>query len=51
MAQVHVWKCRFSWVGKQGQANLIYDVATTKYREVQLEDTPFEERDKEEFKL
>jgi len=33
-------------VGKQGQANLIYDVATTKYREMQQDDKPFETRDK-----
>ncbi len=51
VGQIHVWKCRFSWVGKQGQANLIYDIATTRYREMQQDDTPFEERQKEEFKL
>ena len=34
VAQIHVWKCRFSWVGKQGQSNLVYDVGTTKYREL-----------------
>jgi len=48
VAQIHVWKCRFSWVGKQGQTNLVYDIATTRYREVQLEDQAFEEK---EFKL
>jgi twinkle protein len=51
VAQIHVWKCRFSWVGKQGQANLVYDIATTKYREMQQDDTPFESRAREEFKL
>lgn len=51
VAQIHIWKCRFSWVGKQGQANLIYDIATTCYREMQQDDQPFEERDKGEFKL
>jgi twinkle protein len=51
VGQIHVWKCRFSWVGKQGQANLIYDIATTKYREMQQDDKPFEERSKEEFIL
>ena len=34
VAQIHIWKCRFSWVGKQGQANLVYDVGTTRYTEV-----------------
>lgn len=34
VSQIHVWKCRFSWVGKQGQTNLVYDVGTTKYREL-----------------
>lgn len=45
VAQVHVWKCRFSWVGKQGQTNLVYDIATTRYREMQLEDKAFEEKE------
>lgn len=35
VSQVHVWKIRFSWVGKQGQANLVYDVGTTCYTEMQ----------------
>jgi twinkle protein len=35
VSQIHIWKCRFSWVGKQGQANLVYDIATTCYTEVQ----------------
>lgn len=35
VAQVHIWKCRFSWVGKQGQTNLLYDVGTTRYNEMQ----------------
>lgn len=33
IAQIHIWKCRFSWVGKQGQTNLVYDVGTTRYSE------------------
>lgn len=33
LAQIHIWKCRFSWVGKQGQANLLYNTATTCYTE------------------
>lgn len=32
-AQIHVWKCRFSWVGKQGSTNLLYNTATTCYVE------------------
>lgn len=51
VGQIHIWKCRFSWVGKQGQTNLIYDIATTRYREMQQDDQPFEERDKGEFRL
>jgi twinkle protein len=35
VAQIHVWKCRFSWVGKQGQTNLFYNVGTTQYQEMQ----------------
>lgn len=38
VTQVHVWKCRFSWVGKQGQTNLLYDVGTTKYSEMAPQD-------------
>jgi twinkle protein len=38
IAQIHVWKCRFSWVGKQGQTNLLYNVGTTQYQEMQQED-------------
>lgn len=44
VAQVHIWKCRFSWVGKQGQTNLLYDIGTTKYNEL----API---NNEEFKL
>lgn len=49
VGQIHVWKCRFSWVGKQGQTNLIYDIATTRYREMQQDDQPFDAG--EDFKL
>lgn len=41
VAQIHIWKCRFSWVGKQGQTNLLYDVGTTRYNEIAY--TPDEE--------
>lgn len=30
-AQIHIWKIRFSWVGKQGETRLYYDVGTTRY--------------------
>lgn len=46
VAQIHVWKCRFSWVGKQGQANLVYDVGTTCYNEMQMVD-----QENKEFQL
>ena len=29
--QIHIWKCRFAWVGKQGQTNLLYDTTSTRY--------------------
>ena len=35
VAQIHIWKCRFAWVGKQGQTNLLYNTATTRYDEMQ----------------
>lgn len=30
-AEVHVWKCRFSWLGKQGIASLVYNPASWTY--------------------
>ncbi len=51
VAQIHIWKCRFSWVGKQGQANLLYDIGSTCYREMQFDDKPFEASSDERFKL
>lgn len=52
VAQIHVWKCRFSWVGKQGQANLVYDIGSTRYNEMQMDDLPEQRRSqKEEFQL
>jgi twinkle protein len=42
VAQIHIWKCRFSWVGKQGQTNLVYDIGTTRYNEtLNLEEEDF----------
>lgn len=34
ISEIHIWKCRFGWMGKQGQASLIYDPATYSYTEV-----------------
>ncbi len=31
--EIHVWKCRFAWIGKQGVCDLIYDPVSTCYRE------------------
>lgn len=33
-AEIHIWKCRFSWVGKQGQTELAFDVPTSTYNEI-----------------
>lgn len=32
MSEIHIWKCRFSWVGKQGETELLFDVPTSTYR-------------------
>jgi len=36
--EIHVWKCRHSWVGKQGVSSLKYDTVTTRYREIGFAD-------------
>ena len=33
ISEVHVWKCRFSWVGKQGMAELYFNPITSRYSE------------------
>jgi len=33
VSEVHIWKCRFSWVGKQGVAELFFDPITSRYNE------------------
>ena len=33
ITQVHVWKMRYSWVGKEGKEELFYDVPTGRYSE------------------
>jgi len=30
-SQIHIWKCRFSWVGQQGQASLYFNPVTSTY--------------------
>lgn len=50
VAQIHIWKCRFSWVGKQGQTQLVYDIGTTCYREMDDYDASYGARN-EEFQL
>jgi twinkle protein len=32
VSEIHIWKCRFSWVGKQGETELEFDVPTSTYR-------------------
>lgn len=32
-SEIHIWKCRFSWVGKQGVAELDFDLVTSTYKE------------------
>ena len=32
ISEIHIWKCRFSWVGKQGETELEFDVPTSTYR-------------------
>lgn len=34
VSEVHVWKVRWKWIGKQGQTELGYDVATGRYSEI-----------------
>lgn len=42
LAQIHIWKCRFSWVGKQGQSNLLYNTATTCYADAPMSEEDFQ---------
>lgn len=32
--EIHSWKCRFKWVGKQGMVRLKYDIPTSTYYEL-----------------
>jgi len=38
LSEVHIWKCRFSWVGKQGVAELFFNPVTSKYSEIVQDD-------------
>lgn len=31
ISEVHIWKCRFNWIGKQGKTSLSYEVPTGRY--------------------
>lgn len=33
--EIHIWKCRYSWLGTQGQTKLVYDRMSTTYGEAQ----------------
>jgi hypothetical protein len=35
---IHVWKCRFKWIGKQGIARLEYYCPTGVYSEQTIDD-------------
>jgi twinkle protein len=37
LSEVHLWKVRFQWVGKQGHTSLTYDRATSRYRDNRFE--------------
>lgn len=50
LAEIHIWKCRFSWIGKQGQSALLYDVRTTRYYEPGMDSTDIEFTD-DDFNL
>lgn len=34
-SEIHIWKCRFSWIGKPGKADLIYDPPTGRFFDAQ----------------
>ena len=40
LSEVHIWKCRFSWVGKQGVADLFFNQVTSTYSEEQEDNFP-----------
>jgi len=40
-SEVHIWKCRFSWVGQQGKTSLFFDPVTSTYNKDRND--PFED--------
>ena len=43
IAEIHVWKIRFAWLGKMGNTKLSYNTVTTRYEEIPeeiMEDWP-----------
>jgi twinkle protein len=40
LSEVHIWKCRFEWMGKQGTCELSYDRASHAYTEDVIRDGP-----------
>lgn len=39
VSEIHSWKCRFSWLGRQGKADLLYSTLTNTY--VEIGDDPY----------
>ncbi len=33
VSEIHSWKCRFSWIGRQGKAQLVYNTTSSTYSE------------------
>ena len=33
ISEIHCWKCRYSWVGRQGETSLNYNAVTSSYSE------------------
>jgi twinkle protein len=40
LSEVHIWKCRFEWMGKQGSCQLSYDRASHAYTEETHQEGP-----------
>lgn len=38
LSEVHIWKCRFSWVGKQGVADVFYNMVSSSYTQAGHDD-------------
>ena len=38
VSEIHCWKCRYNWCGRQGQTELIFDRITSRYREQGFQD-------------